>query len=509
MPTFKSYNQDQLYLLPPSLEEMIPPNHPVRIVNAVIERIDIKPLLKQYKKQGTSSYHPKMLLKVLVYGYLKNVYSSRKIEELLKENIHMMWISGMNKPDHNTINRFRSDRLTKVLEKIFSQIIILLVEADQLSIKEIYIDGTKLEAQANKYTFVWSKAVNKNKRRIKEQLKALWQYSQSVAKTEEGKEGDDDDFDEIDPGRIEETIKKIDKALKDKPINKRVKQKIKYAKKNWSKNYRKYEEQEKKLGGRNSYSKTDEDATFMRTKEDHMLNGQLKACYNVQISSNNQYIVNYSLHRKPGDTTTLPEHLRGYKDHYGKNPEVVVADAGYGSEENYEYLEEEGIEGYIKYNYFDKEQKKARIDKQPFSTEKLHYNQEEDCYYCPMGQKIERIGQKERRSENNYRRKISLYRAENCNGCPVRGVCHNQVGNRIISVSHRGNYLKKKAKEKLESEEGLYYRKKRPVDVETVFGNIKQNKKFKRFYLKGLEKVRTEFGLIAISHNLAKFALAW
>ena len=397
MPTFKPYNQDQMYLLPPSIEEMIAPNHPVRIVNSVIERIDITPLLRQYKKQGTSSYHPKMLLKVMIYSYLKNVYSSRKIEELLKENIHMMWISGMNKPDHHTINRFRSERLKKVLEKIFNQIVMLLVESDQLSIKEIYIDGTKLESQANKYTFVWSKAIKKNKKRIKEQLKALWQYSQRVAKTEEIESGDDDDFDEIDPDKIEETIKKIDEALKDRSIDKRIKQKINYAKKNWSKNYRKYEEQEKKLGIRNSYSKTDEDATFMRMKEDPMLNGQLKAGYNVQISSNNQYIVNYSLHQKPGDTTTLPEHLKLYKERYEQNPEVVVADAGYGSEENYEYLEEEQIEGYIKYNYFDKEQKKTKTDKKPFSTEKLYYNEEEDCYYCPMGQKMKKIGEIKRK----------------------------------------------------------------------------------------------------------------
>ena len=508
MPTFKPYNQDQMYLLPPSIEEMIAPNHPVRIVNSVIERIDITPLLKQYKKQGTSSYHPKMLLKVMVYSYLKNVYSSRKIEELLKENVHMMWISGMNKPDHHTINRFRSERLKKVLEKIFNQIVMLLVESDQLSIKEIYIDGTKLEAQANKYTFVWSKTIKKNKKRIKEQLKALWQYSQRVAKTEDIESGDDD-FDEIDPDKIEETIKKIDEALKDRSIDKRIKQKINYAKKNWSKNYRKYEEEEKKLGSRNSYSKTDEDATFMRMKEDHMLNGQLKAGYNVQISSNNQYIVNYSLHQKSGDTTTLPEHLKLHKERYEQNPEVVVADAGYGSEENYEYLEEEQIESYVKYNYFDKEQKRTKTDKKPFSTEKLYYNEEEDCYYCPMGQKMEKIGQRERKSENNYTRKISLYQARNCNGCPIRGVCHNQKNNRIVEVSHRGKYLRQKAKEKLESEMGIFYRKKRPVDVETIFGNIKQNKNFRRFYLRGLEKVKTEFGLIAISHNLAKLALAY
>jgi transposase len=496
-----------MYLLPPSIEEMIEENHPVRIVNKVIEKINIKPLLKLYKGGGTSSYNPKMLLKVLVYGYLRNIYSSRKMEEMTRENIHMMWISGMQRPDHHTVNRFRSERLKKVLEEIFSQIVVLLIEAGQMSIKEVYVDGTKIEANANKYTFVWGRAIKKSKERIKEQIKELWEYTQRIAE-EEKKEEEPGDFEEIDPSKVEETIKKIDEILKDKTVNKKVKQKLNYAKKNWPKNLEKYKQQEEILGERNSYSKTDKDATFMRMKEDHMKNGQLKAGYNVQISSNNQYIVNYSIHQKPTDTTTLPEHIESFKGKYNQRPEVVVADAGYGSEENYRYMAEENIEAYVKYNYFDKEQKKQKKDRNPFAAEKLYYNPDQDCYYCPMGQKMERIGQTERLSQNKYIRQMAIYKAINCNGCPIRGVCHNQKAERIIKVSHTGNDLKRKAKQRLESDIGKYYRKKRPTEAEPVFGNIKQNKKFKRFYLRGIEKVKTEFGLIALAHNLAKYALA-
>jgi transposase len=496
-----------MYLLPPSIEEMIEENHPVRIVNKVIEKINIKPLLKLYKGGGTSSYNPKMLLKVLVYGYLRNIYSSRKMEEMTRENIHMMWISGMQRPDHHTVNRFRSERLKKVLEEIFSQIVVLLIEAGQMSIKEVYVDGTKIEANANKYTFVWGRAIKKSKERIKEQIKELWEYTQRIAE-EEKKEEEPGDFEEIDPSKVEETIKKIDEILKDKTVNKKVKQKLNYAKKNWPKNLEKYKQQEEILGERNSYSKTDKDATFMRMKEDHMKNGQLKAGYNVQISSNNQYIVNYSIHQKPTDTTTLPEHIESFKGKYNQRPEVVVADAGYGSEENYRYMAEENIEAYVKYNYFDKEQKKQKKDRNPFAAEKLYYNPDQDCYYCPMGQKMERIGQTERLSQNKYIRQMAIYKAINCNGCPIRGVCHNQKAERIIKVSHTGNDLKRKAKQRLESDIGKYYRKKRPTEAEPVFGNIKQNKKFKRFYLRGIEKVKTEFGLIALAHNIAKYAQA-
>lgn len=504
---FKPYQQNQLHLLPPSLEELIPENHPVRIVNSIIEKINLAPLEKLYKGGGTSSYHPKMLLKVLIYGYLKNIYSSRKLEELLKENIHMMWISGMQIADHHTINRFRSQRLSKVLEEIFTQIVMLLVENGRLNIKEIYLDGTKIEANANRYTFVWGKAVKKSKERIKDQIKELWSYTQSLAEEEEKSQAEEE-FEEIESEKIAETIKKIDEILKDKPISKKLKQKLNYAKKNWPKNLEKYKSQEEKLTGRNSYSKTDEDATFMRMKEDHMKNGQLKAGYNVQVSSNNQYIVNYSIHQRPTDTTTLPSHIESYKEKYSISPEVVVADAGYGSEENYQYMEEEKIEAYVKHNYFDKKQRKHRVDKNPFGTEKLYYNEKEDCYYCPMGQKMEKIAVRERTTENNYIRQISCYRAVNCRGCPIRGVCHRSKQERIIEVSHNGNQLKSRAEQRLVSDAGLHYRKKRSTEVEPIFGNIKQNKKFKRFLLRGIEKVRAEFGLIAIAHNLGKYVLA-
>ena len=146
---FKAYHQHQVMLLPPSLDELISPGHPVRVVNEVLDKIDIDPLLKKYKGGGSSSFHPRMLLKVLVYAYINNNYSSRRIEAALKENIHFMWLSGMSTPDHNTINRFRSDRLKEVLRQVFTQVVIMLNEQGLLNIKELYTDGTKIEANAN------------------------------------------------------------------------------------------------------------------------------------------------------------------------------------------------------------------------------------------------------------------------------------------------------------------------------------------------------------------------
>jgi transposase len=501
---FKAYQQHQAMLLPPSLDELIAQGHPVRVVNQVLDKIDIDPLLKKYKGGGSSSFHPRMLLKVLVYSYINNTYSSRKIEAALKENIHYMWLSGMSTPDHNTINRFRSDRLKEVLRQIFTQVVVLLAEEGLLNIKELYTDGTKIEASANRYTFVWGKAIKTSKERIKKQLDELWQYAQKVAAAELP-DTDPTDFGKIDADKVEETIKQIDEALKDKPdVSSKVKQKLNYAKKNWPVNLKKYESQEKILNARSSYSKTDTDASFMRMKEDHMLNGQLKPGYNLQISSNNQYIVNYSLHQTTADTTTLQEHTELYKQQYNATPEVITADAGYGSEENYQYLEQNNIENYVKYNYFDKDQSRKPDKKYPFKADTLFYNEQQNCYYCPMGQPMQNIGTHQTKTKTGFTQTITRYQATNCDGCPLRGVCHKSKSNRIIEVNHILKKYKQQVRENLNSEKGIYHRKKRCADVEPVFANIKNNHQFKRFLLRSKPKVEIETGLLALAHNLRK-----
>jgi transposase len=503
-PIFKNYQQHQQYLLPPSLEELIEENHPVRVVNAIIDRIDISELKKKYKGGGTSSFHPLMLLKILVYSYLSNIYSSRKMESGLKENIHFMWLSGMNKPDHNTINRFRSDRLKDILKEIFIQIVNLLIESGHVSLKEVYTDGTKIEANANKYTFVWGKAIITSRKRMESQLRELWNYAEKITEKElEDKE--EISFEPVDPQKIERTINKINEAIKGKEVPKKIKQKLLYITKKWPDQIKKYNEQEEILEQRNSYSKTDTDATFMRMKEDYMLNGQLKPGYNLQISTNDQIIVNYSIHQTTTDTTTLNDHIESFIESYKKAPKVLVADAGYGSQENYEALEKHGIEAYVKYNNFDKEQRKPK-PKDVFKTENLYYNKEQDCFYCPMGQKMRRIGTEKRITANGYEQLITLYQAQRCEGCPLRVSCHKQKGNRVIKVNHKLLKYRERVRNNLLSEQGLRYRKKRPVDVEPVFANIKHNKKFKRYNLRGIKKVEIETGLIAIAHNLSKLA---
>lgn len=504
-PVFKSYQQNQGYLFPPNIEDLIATNHPARVVSEVIDKIDIDVILKKYKGIGTSSYHPRMLLKVLVYGYLNNIYSSRRLEAAVKENIYFMWLSGMSQPDHHTINRFRSERLRNILKEIFAQIVLLLVDSGHVSLKEIYTDGSKIESVANRYSFVWGKAIKTSRERIKQQLKELWAYTQKVAALEK-QDDTPPDFDKVDSENVKATIEKIDAALKDKEVSKEVKQKLSYARKQWPDKLKQYAEQEKTLAGRNSYSKTDTGATFMRMKEDYMRNGQLKPGYNVQVSTHNQFVVNYSLHPNPGDTKTLIPHLEQHKNLYNQIPEVVVADAGYGSEENYQYLHENKIEAYVKHNQFDRQQKKTKQPSNSFANDQLVYDGAKDVYYCPAGKPMKPSGQYQKNSHTGFAKTYTVYQAKGCRQCPLKNNCHKQKGNRTYHVNHQGQQLKQAATERLKTERGIYYRKKRPADVEPVFGNIKYNKHFKRFLLKGIEKTEIEWGLICIAHNLKKIA---
>lgn len=508
---FKPYNPNQISLLPPSLDELIAANHPVRVVNSILNQLDINHLEESYQGGGSSSFHPRMLLKVLVYGYLNNIYSSRQLEAATRENIHMMWLCGMNRPDHHTINRFRGQRLKGHLKEIFRQVVLLLVESGHVSLKDIYTDGTKLESVANRYTFVWGRAIAIHKQKLYSQLEELWRYTQRVA-SEELKAKELPAFEEIDSQKIAQTVEQINQALEAAQVSeleqaqkKKVQAKLNYARRKWPSNWDSYLQSKKILGQRSSYSKTDPDATFMRLKDDHMQNGQLKPAYNWQISTSNQYVTHYSIHQTTTDTTLLKEHLQGFQEQYQQMPESVTADAGYGSAENYDFLAQHQIEAFVKYNMFHHEQT-DKFKEQINKVDNLYYNQAQNCFYCPMGQKMSSIGSLIKTTDNAYPQVITQYQAQNCQGCPLRGACHKQQGNRIIEVNLNLRLHKQKIKAKLNSEEGIKHRKKRPADVEATFGQIKGNHNFKRLRLKSLAKVDVEVGLACIAHNLRKKA---
>lgn len=505
---FQAYNQQQNWLFPPSIEELIPQNHPVRIVNGVIEQLDLNLLIDAYSKEGKPSYHPKMMLKVMVYAYMDNTYSSRKIEKAMRENINFMWLAAQQVADHNTIARFRSKKLKSIFKDIFKQVVLLLAEEGLITLREVFTDGTKIESIAGRYTFVWGNAIKTRKEKMAEQLEAMWQYAQSVA-DEEDSDPTPPDFKKIDKEKVEETVKKIEKIIDKNPkATAKAKAKLRYVQKNFPQNLDKYQKQEEILAGRGSYSKTDPDATFMRMKDDHMQNGQLKPGYNVQVSSESQFVIHYTLHQTTNDLNTLIPHIDSFEHLYEFLPKELTADAGYGSQENYEFLKQKQIDTYVKYNNFDKEQgilkSKRKKRNEDFHRDKLYYNQEEDYYICPMGQKMERIGERKRKTKSGYLQTSSAYSAQNCEGCPLRGACFKAQGNRIVERNHALEKHKEKVRKNLLSEIGEIKRKQRTADVEPVFAHIKSNRNFKRFTHKGIEKAELEFGLHALAHNLRK-----
>jgi Transposase DDE domain. len=251
-----------------------------------------------------------------------------------------------------------------------------------------------------------------------------------------------------------------------------------------------YDNRLETLGERNSYSKTDPDATFMRMKEDAMNNGQTKPGYNLQIGTENQFITDFGFFHNPTDTLTMIPFLSSFSNRYGRYAEEVCADSGYGSEENYSFMESGDMEAYVKYNYFHKEQKRSfKID--IFRVENLFYNPDEDYFVCPMGQHMERVYARHGKTDSGYRTESTVYRAKNCEGCPLRWGCHKRrMGNREIEVNHRLMEYKRKARERLTSERGLEHRSKRPIEPEAVFGQMKYNMGYKRFRHFGKEKLR-------------------
>ena len=501
----KSDNRKQNLLLPPSLDELVPENHMVRVVDAVIDRLDISDILSTYRGGGNSAFNPKMMLKVLVFAYLSNVYSSRRIEELLKRDIYFMWLAGMKRPDFRTINYYRGKRLKEGFDAVFTQVVRLLHEEGFVSLKVQYIDGTKIESVANKYTFVWRGSVEKYDARLKAKTEALLRQIEQNHAIED-KENPVPE--ELTAEEVTKRVERIKEKVDADNLGKEERKSLKQIETDSVPRMNRYREQLETMGSRNSYSKTDPDATFMRMKEDAMLNGQLKPGYNVQISTENQFITNFGIYQRPTDTLTMISYLESFKARYGMQSEEIVADSGYGSEENYEYMFSNGMTPYVKYNMFHVEQRRGYRNN-PFRVSNLFYNPDDDFYVCPMGQKLKFIRQEKRYTASGYQQTVSVYRASRCEGCPLRGQCHKSKRDRQIEVNHTLDDYKARARELLTSEQGIKHRSNRPIEPEAVFGQIKECGRFRRLRLKGLTGAKIDFGLKALAHNLRKLAQSW
>nr|WP_236546414.1 IS1182 family transposase [Anoxybacillus sp. PDR2] len=525
-PTFKPYDNRQTQVIF-DIEALIPEHHVARVVDEMVESVPDELLFSHYKGGGRSSYHPKMMLKIILYSYSQKVYSCRGIEKLIKENLPAIWLAAMQQPDFRTINEFRGERMKALMDELFEAMILKLIEEKYITMENYFLDGTKMEANANKYSFVWKKSTEKWEATLKEKIQETLEYIHELTPLEAGTgEKETEQREEITEHHLETVAKEIEEKVETltEEIEKEPETKIRKEKRQECRKWKKplklirenflprlatYKEQNEIFGDRNSYSKTDKDATFMRMKEDHMKNGQLKPGYNVQIGTENQFTLFYTIHQRPTDTRCLIPHLEKLAATSLPMPKTVIADAGYGSEENYVYAigdeKEPRLDFLIPYGSYVREQ--TRKDKKDIKNAKnWTYCEQDDGFICPNGRKVTFKKYQNQKNPSGYEQSFKIYECEDCTDCPLKAKCTKAKGNRQVHWNTVFEEMKAKAKTALECEEKAAIYARRKVEVESVFGHIKGNRSFRRFSLRGLDKVHVEFGIVALAHNILKVA---
>ncbi len=502
-PLFKVYNQNQQMLLPPDLDELIPKKHLVRVVNDTIDKMNIDPVMDGYKGGGTTSYYPKMLLKVLVYGYICKIYSCRKLAKALRENVYFMWLAAQNRPDFRTINNFRSGRLESTIEEIFASLLAHLIDLGYVKLEHYFVDGTKLRADANKYSWVWAKNTERYQVQLQKKIKELLKEIDATNAAEEEEYGDKDleemgEDSPISSERLQEIVDDINEKLADNPKARKLKSAKRKITKDLLPRLKKYEGQKQDLAGRNSCSKTDKGATFFRFK-----NGDLLPAYNVLAGTEQQYILNWSIHQHPTDTVSFIPHMDKLARLSPKLPLAAMGDSGFGSEENYEYLQKQGIDNYLKYNTFHQELK-GKTPKNRFHKSNFTFDESDGSFLCPENRRLRFKETQERKTATGYLSRCDIFECEDCGGCAFTAECKKSEGPRTISSNAHLDAYRRQAMENLTTPEGIELRKRRGVDVESVFGHIKHNMGYRRFRLRGLHKVNIEMGLLSMAHNMMK-----
>ncbi len=485
----------QLFL-PLNLEKIIEPNKSVRTLDEICEQLDYSKLNRAYtRKRGLESATPEAMFKILVYGYMTGNYSSRKIEEACKSNVNFMWLlDGAKAPDHNTIARFRTGRLQNIIEDLFAQLVARLSSLGEIELKNLFVDGTKIEANANRYSFVWKKTVEKNGTKLEEKINLLLEelnikYKHSFSNIYEAQKY-----------LLNQKEKFNIEFVSGKGKHKLPLQRDYETVEDYMEKAEKYSEYNNIFAGRNSFSKTDKDATFMHMKEDHMKNGQLKAGYNVQIGVDSEYIVNVGIYYERTDQLTFIPFLEDTKEKVGKYKEIV-ADAGYESEENYVYLNEQQQDSYIKPSNYEASKKKI---KNKYATQNFIYNINEDKYLCPENQILKPVETKKSKSKSGYVSEKTIYGCDECENCPRRNICTQSQNGRRIQRAKVFTKFRNESLKNITSEKGILLRMNRSIQVEGAFGVLKQDYGFRRFLTRGNENVKIEMLLLCFAYNVNK-----
>lgn len=494
-------------VLPLNLEGLIPDNDSVRLLSHELEDLDYSLLYQAYSAKGRNpAVDPKTMFKILAYAYSQNIYSSRKIETACKRDINFMWLlAGQKAPDHSTIARFRTGFLADACETLFYQMVRRLEDAGELSKETVFIDGTKLEACANKYTFVWKKSVGKWEekmfQKIQESIQLLnREYLQ--------------DFSAVPETRTQDLQKIVlfleERCRTDNTVFVHGRGKRKNRNQRYLELFRRFLERQTiydwhtaSFQGRNNYCKTDPDAAFMHMKDDHMRNAQLKPGYNVQIAVDSEYIVATDIFQDRNDVWTLVPFLKTMKENLGFRYPSVTADSGYESEEAYTYLRSVNLKAYIKPQTYEK-WKKRSFKWDISKRENMGYNEKADTYTCHAGKTLFPIFIKKQKSKSGYESEVTVYECEDCTGCLHKGKCTRAKGDKRLYISKSFLEKRQESYENILSEKGILYRMNRSIQVEGAFGVLKNDYEFQRFLLRGKTKVKLEILLLCMGYNLNK-----
>jgi transposase len=466
--SFKEYNQDQLFLLPPSLHEFVAADHLAHVINEVVHELDLRELYDRYSDLGSSAYHPQMMLKVLFYGYAMGERSSRVIAHRLRSDVAYMYLSALQQPDFRTINRFRKDKVG-LLKGFFVQIVRFCREMGMVSVGRIAIDSTKLKANASYRKTKKTEDLDEEVERIDQEISSILRECEEMDQREDEQMGEDQSPYGVVP------------ELRDKQ--------------QWRERLRKAREKLLKKGTK-EINLTDEEATTMLHRgyrAEPSYNGQ------VAVEETNGVIVAADLSNNPADYEALVGLVEETESNTGERPGEVLGDSGYSSYENLRYLEEKDIIGYIPDQRMESLRKGT--DQHPeFDRSRFQYDEVDDRYLCPRGRFLPYKGLLRRKGKPD----VKIYRGMDCAGCERRLEC-TKAESRSISQDPR-EFLMERMRTRLGTEEGKAKYGKRKYLVEPVFGDMKFNRKMGGLLLRGKLKARGEFLIMCIAHNLRKIA---
>ena len=485
---------------------------PVLAFDEIMEEIRIERYLKPagYKPCGRPGYSRVNMLKTVLFGFMDIGYASlRELQDRCKVNIRYMYLMDYETPSYRAFGYFINEELTESIEDIFKAVVEYIRKTEHIDMQHVYIDGSKFEANANKYTWVWKKSTEKSRYKLFGKITALLdEINEELVYTglriETNTEYTPEYLDQL-LGRYE-TVAGIDTSTfahgrghRKSASQRHYEKLVEYTEK-----LREYVIKINTCGpDRNSYSKTDPDATFMRMKKDYMGNDQLLPAYNIQVGVADEYIVVADVSQYRSDMDCFIPLMERFYKQYGFYPKYPVGDAGYGSFNNYIYCQEHGMEKYMKFPMYKKETTDEKYRSNPFRAVNFKTDSDGDLI-CPNNRKFQ-FAYRKAIQGNKYGRQEEVYVCEDCGGCPYAEQCKKTDGNRTISLNQELTAMHREVLDNLECIHGALLRMNRSIQAEGTFGIMKYDRWYKRIVRRGLESVRLELLLVSIGHNLYKF----